>query len=180
MPIDGHVAAATDTVTLMSLDWEWDSEISCTPAAMPGIAGRIDRQLRLIKISRLTDWVSRVTSEWPLIDHWPAVSTSSLAQVWSALCSSSSAAYSQFPLPHPPPHSISSSVSHAAMEGTSSLFLRWIRLRNILPHYSFVRFFEFPFLRESGSSIPGKTGMKKFRESRAPGKRAPGNGNPRY
>ena len=56
------------------------------------------------------------------------------------------------------------------MEGTSSVFLRWIRPRNILPHYSFARFFEFPFSpgiwpfhsRENGNEkIPGISGARE-------------------
>jgi len=70
--------------------------------------------------------VSRVTSDWPLASR-----TASLAQVWSALCSSrSSAAHSQlFPHLHPLPRH----------DGTSSVLLQWLQPRDILPHYSFAR-----------------------------------------
>jgi len=56
-------------------------------------------------------------------------------------------------------------------ETTSSVFLPVVSL------WPSQQFLHSCFLRESGSSIPGKSGAKYLRESWVPGKWAPGNGN---
>ena len=114
------------------------------------------------------DWVSRVTSEWP-----PLASTASLAEVWSA-----AAAAVQHTASSPTP-----THRHTAALATPRCNVRCpssdgdYGLENYC-HITVLReFSNSRFLRESCSSIPGKTGMKNFRESRVPGKRAPGSGN---